>query len=240
VSARVAIGAVAVGLVVGGCLPAPATTQAHAVADLWTVFLVAAAIVGGLVWGLITLSIIRYRRRASDAAAEPPKSEFRHALPLEIAWTTGPILIVLFLFVMTLFALDRIDARAANPVTVHVEAFRWQWRFDYEGSDVTVTGTRDAPAEMVVPVGEPVHVVLTSVDVIHSFYVPAFLFKRDAIPGRPNTFEFTVQEEGTYNGQCAEFCGVNHDRMTFSVKAVPRPAYEAWLSAQPAAPGATQ
>ncbi len=164
--ARTAIGAAAIGLVVGGCLPSPATSQARAVADLWTVFLVAAAAVGLLVWGLITFAIFRYRRRASDVPGEPPRSEFRHALPLEIAWTTGPILIVLFLFVMTLLALQRIDAHEGGAVTVHVEAFRWQWRFDYEGSGVTVTGTREAPAEMVVPVGEPVHVLLTSDDVI--------------------------------------------------------------------------
>ena len=98
--------------------------------DLWTVFLVAAAIVGGLVWGLITFAIIRYRRRASDVPSDTPRPEFRHALPLEIAWTTGPILIVLFLFVMTLFALQRIDAREGGAVNVNVEAFRWQWRFD--------------------------------------------------------------------------------------------------------------
>ena len=64
---------------------------------------------------------------------------------------------------------------------------------------------------------------------IHAFYVPRFLFKRDAIPGRPNEFEFTVDEPGTYGGQCAEFCGVYHDRMLFTVRAVTRAEYEAWL-----------
>ncbi len=136
---------------------------------------------------------------------------------------------------MTLFALERIDARETSRVTVNVEAFRWQWRFDYEGSGVTVTGTRDAPAEMVVPVGEPVRVVLTSADVIHSFYVPAFLFKRDAIPGHPTEFDFTVDAPGGYGGQCAEFCGVYHDRMLLTVRAVTRPEFEAWLASRASA-----
>src|SRR5204862_820294 len=92
----------------------------------------------------------------------------------------------------------------------------------------------DTVAVMVVPVGEPIHVVLTSVDVDHAFYVPAFLFKRDAIPGHPNDFDLTITEPGDYNGQCAEFCGVYHDRMLLSVKAVSRPDFDAWLAAQPA------
>ena len=85
---------------------------------------------------------------------------------------------------------------------------------------------------MVVPVGEPVHVTLTSPDVVHSFYVPIFLFKRDAIPGRTNTFEFTVEEEGTYRGQCAEFCGYQHAFMAFEVIAEPPEQYEAWAEQQ--------
>jgi cytochrome c oxidase subunit 2 len=83
---------------------------------------------------------------------------------------------------------------------------------------------------MVVPAGEPIHIVLTATDVIHSFYVPQFLFKRDAIPGRPNEFDLTIDEPGAYGGQCAEFCGVFHDRMTLTVRAVTRPQYDAWLA----------
>jgi cytochrome c oxidase subunit 2 len=88
---------------------------------------------------------------------------------------------------------------------------------------------------MVVPVGEPIHIVLTSADVDHAFYVPQFLFKRDAIPGHPNEFDVTITDPGTYNGQCAEFCGIYHDRMLLSVQAVSRPEYDAWLAAQAAA-----
>jgi cytochrome c oxidase subunit 2 len=224
--------ALVVAAVVAGCLRAPATEQARAVSDLWTVFVVAAAGVGVLVWGLITIALIRYRRRAADAGSVPP--QIHDAPRLEIAWTIGPILLVLVLFWLTLGALERIDARTPARVTVDVTAFRWQWRFDYPGTGISVTGGPDSPAEMVVPAGEPIHVVLTATDVIHSFYVPQFLFKRDAIPGLPNEFDLTIDEPGAYGGQCAEFCGVFHHRMTLTVRAVTRPEYDAWLAGKQA------
>jgi cytochrome c oxidase subunit II len=224
--------ALVVAAVVAGCLRAPATEQARAVSDLWTVFVVAAAGVGVLVWGLITIALIRYRRPAADAGSVPP--QIHDAPRLEIAWTIGPILLVLVLFWLTLGALERIDARTPGRVTVDVTAFRWQWRFDYPGTGISVSGGPDSPAEMVVPAGEPIHVVLTATDVIHAFYVPQFLFKRDAIPGRPNEFDLTIDEPGAYGGQCAEFCGVFHDRMTLTVRAVTRPEYDAWLAGKQA------
>lgn len=232
-------GASLVGLavLVAGCLPAARTTQAQAISTLWTQFIVAAAIVGGLVWTLITIAIVRYRRRAGDENRLPP--QIGHITWLEVVWTSLPILTILLLFGMTLSTLGKVDAlAAAPPVTVNVTAFRWQWRFDYAGTNVSVVGGPETQPEMVVPVGEPVHIVLTSADVDHSFYVPAFLFKRDAIPGRTNQFDLTITDPGTYSGQCAEFCGVFHDRMTLTVRAVTRPEFDAWLSRQSAASGA--
>src|SRR3954451_22252038 len=232
-------------IALSGCLPTPATTQGRAVTDLWTLFAVAAALVGGLVWVLITISIIRYRRSAREPDGEDPPHPHpddripspgaTRALPLEVAWTLGPIAIVLVLFVATLVTLDRMDAREPSRTTVAVTAFDWQWRFDYPGTGVSVSGGPGTPAEMVVPAGEPVHVELGSNDVDHSFYVPVFLFKRDAIPGRMTTFDFTVEAPGNYRGQCAEFCGVQHDRMLLTVRAVTRPEFEAWLASQQSA-----
>jgi len=227
-------GPLAVGLALGvglaGCMPAAATEQARAVTELWGQFLVAAALVGGLVWALMTIAILRFRRRPAGPGALPP--QIADAPRLEIAWTIGPIVIVAVLFLLTLGALGRIDARSAAPrVTVDVTAFRWQWQFAYEGTDVTIAGSPGQTAEMTLPVGEPVHIVLTSADVAHSFYVPVFLFKRDAIPGRTNEFDLTIDAPGTYGGQCAEFCGVYHDRMELRVVAVPRPDFDAWLAA---------
>ncbi len=240
---RLTLPACFVGLVVTGCLPTSVTDQGRVVNDLWNVFLVPAIAVAVLVWGLITIAILRFRRRASTPSEPPPQIAGHTAL--EVVWTLIPIAVVSVLFILTVGAVNQIYGRTAGGIDVNVTAFRWQWQIDYPADDVSVVGLPDVPAQMVVPVDEPVHVTLTSPDVIHSFYVPLFLFKRDAIPGRTNTFEFTVEEEGTYRGQCAEFCGVNHDLMTFSVRAVPRAEYEAWLSEQragtgtPGTPGAT-
>ena len=82
---------------------------------------------------------------------------------------------------------------------------------------------------MTLPVGEPVLIRLTAADVIHSWYVPAFFFKRDAIPGRVNEFEFTIEQPGTYGGQCAEFCGLLHSQMFFTIRAVEADQYQAWI-----------
>jgi len=226
-------GVLALALAVAGCMPAPVTEQAAAVRDLWTQFLVAAALVGGLVWALITVAIVRFRRRSrvttdGDAATLPPQTH--GSTRLEVAWTAAPIVIVLILFWLTLGALGRIDARSPGGITIDVTAYRWQWRFDYRDRGVTVDGGPDVDAEMVVPVGEPIHIVLTSADVAHAFYVPQFLFKRDAIPGRSTEFEVTIPEPGTFRGQCAEFCGIFHDRMLLTVRAVSATDFAAWLA----------
>jgi cytochrome c oxidase subunit 2 len=189
---------------------------------------VPAVVVAAIVWGLTTLAIVRFRRRSGTGDELPPQIDGN--MRLEVIWTVIPIATVLVLFWLTLGALGRIDARSAGGIDVSISAFRWQWQFDYPADGVTVIGTPDIPAEMVVPVGEPVHVTLTSPDVVHSFYVPAFLFKRDATPGRPTQFEFTVEEAGAYGGQCAEFCGVYHARMLLTVRAVPRAEYDAWIA----------
>jgi len=226
---RAAVGTAAVTLTavaVASCMPAPATTQAQAVANLWTQFLIAAAIVGGTVWALITFMIVRYRGRPSDPAL-PGRSDF---LALEVVWTAIPIAIILVLFGLTLVALNQVDARSDSRVTVAVTAFRWQWRFDYEGTPVSVVGEPDTVAVMVVPTGEPIHITLTSVDVNHAFYVPAFLFKRDAIPGHPNVFDLSGIHPGTYRGECAEFCGLDHAFMDFTLKALPPAQFQAWVA----------
>jgi cytochrome c oxidase subunit II len=229
--ARAVVAAAVMAGVVAGCLPSPATEEARATSTLWSQFVIAAAVVGAIVWGLITVAILRFRRRPRDAGTVPP--QLADSRRLEIAWTILPIVTVLGLFALTLVALGKVDARAVSPrVTVDVIAYRWHWRFDYAGAGVSVSGTLDQPAELVLPAGEPVHIVLTSADVAHSFFVPQFLFKRDAIPGRPNEFDFTITEPGTYAGQCAEFCGVFHDRMLLVVRALSRAGFDAWLAGQ--------
>jgi cytochrome c oxidase subunit 2 len=123
----------------------------------------------------------------------------------------------------------------SGPVEIGVIGSRWGWTFSYGQAGIVVTGTGIPGPEAVVPADEPVRFVVTATDVIHSFYVPQFLAKYDAVPGRSYTFEATIRP-GTYGGQCAEYCGLLHAEMPFSVHAVPRAEYQAWLLQQPRVP----
>ncbi len=218
-----------------GCMPHPATSQGQATFDLYQVFFWAGAVVAALVWGLTTFAVLRYRRR-SDALPTQVRENGR----LELVWTALPFLTVAALSVLTLLTLSTVDAIPRDPpLTVHVVAFRWSWQFTYEGQGVVVTGDANHPPELVLPAAQTTQIVLTSADVIHSFWVPDFLFKRDAIPGVTNRFAFTVEQPGTWSGQCARYCGLYHDQMTFVVRAMPAPQFRAWLAAQRAAASAS-
>ncbi len=223
------IALVVVALLVAGCYPESPTPTGRQIRSLYDVFFWGGAFVVVLVWVLLAIVVVRYRRRDDRI----PRQVHGY-LPLQVAWVAIPGLVLAVLFVLTLQVMTSVQAVSDTPgVRVHVWAFRWQWRFDYPDEDITVVGTTGHDPELVVPLDTPIHVTLDSVDVAHSFYVPAFLFKRDAIPGLTNRFDFTVDEAGTYRGQCAELCGVLHTSMTFSVRAVPMADYQAWLDAQP-------
>lgn len=217
--------------------PPGATEQGRAIAELWRVFAVAGLAVGGIVSALILWSVIRYRRRRDGRSAQ-----FRDNLPLEITYTAIPVVIVTALFLLTFRVENQVTklpepGTAEAPVnTIEVTAFNWSWRFDY-GDGVAVTGTPDDPPEMVVPAGEPVRVVLMSEDVVHSFYIPHSLFKRDATPGLVQRFDLLIDQEGVYSGQCAEFCGLDHARMRFKVRAVSPAEFSTWLERARAASG---
>jgi cytochrome c oxidase subunit 2 len=226
-----ALGAVV--LLVAGCLPGAATAESRDVATLYGGFILAAAVVAAIVYGLVTFAIVRYRGGPEDPLPVQRRGNWR----LEGIWTGIPILTVLVLFAGTLIVLNRVDAHTDTPATeIRVEAFRWGWSFTYPNDGVSVSGIGDPGPEVVVPTGQPIRLTITSADVVHSFYVPMFLFKRDAVPGRENRYEFTVTDAGTYRGQCAEFCGIYHSRMPFTIRAVSPTEYQAWLAAQPKAP----
>ena len=228
---RLALLSVVVALLVGGCLPAAATAEGRQIGGLYDVFVVIAAGVFLLVYALATFAIIRYRVLRRHDAGEPRQVEGNDLI--EAIWTAVPLLIVGGLFVGTLAVLSRTEARAATPAAeIHVRGFRWGWSFDYPTEGVAVSGLGIPGPEVVVPTGQPIRFVISSDDVIHSFYVPRFLFKRDVIPGRENVFDVTVEEAGTYHGQCAEFCGVGHSAMPFTVRAVSPEDYTAWLASE--------
>jgi cytochrome c oxidase subunit II len=219
------VAAAALAVVTAGCLPAAVTAQGQSIADLYRWFVAGGIVVALIVWVTVTLAIIR--RRRDDQLPRQLEGNVR----IEVIWTAIPLLTVLGLFALTVATLNTVNARNPGSISVQVTGFRWQWQFDYLDANVRVVGQLGQTPEMVVPVREPVHVALTAPagDVNHAFFVPQFLFKRDAIAGRTSEFDFTVQDPGTYRGQCAEFCGIYHDAMIFSVRAVPRADYDAWI-----------
>jgi cytochrome c oxidase subunit 2 len=218
--------AVALAVALTGCIPGDATTEGTQVNALYTQFMLAAAVVFALVYGLLAYAVVRFRRR-DDALPDQVRGNVR----LEVLWTAGPALLVAGLFALTLLTLNEVEQVTPTPaVRLEVTAFRWGWTIRYpdEGVDVT-SGAPNQAAEFAVPVGQTVRVSLTAADVQHAFYIPAFLYKRDAYPGRVQDFDFTVEAAGTYGGQCAEFCGTYHARMPLSVQALDEAAYRAWL-----------
>jgi heme/copper-type cytochrome/quinol oxidase subunit 2 len=120
-------------------------------------------------------------------------------------------------------------AGATGSPTVEVTAFQWGWRFAYAGTHVSVSGGLGRTPELVIPVGQAVHVRLHSDDVVHSFSVPSLRFERQALPGRVTEFDLTVAEVGSYPGRCGTYCGLAHTEMPFLVRAMPREAFSHWL-----------
>ena len=227
-AAPLLVAAAAIGLT--ACTQAPATAQGERVAWLYSVFLVAAAVVFVVVSGLIGWSILRYRGRPEDGL--PPQTH--GSVVLELIWWAIPTALVILLFILTAGVLNTVNEQADEPaVTVDVEGFQWGWRFSYRDSGVEVVGSAEQdPPEVYLPVGEPIAFTLNSPDVIHSFWVPAFLIKRDVNPGFENRLDVVIPEAGRYTGQCAEFCGLLHDRMLFTIVAVDGAEFDRWLAEQ--------
>lgn len=211
---------------------ASVTQQGQVVSDIYPLIFWVAAAVFFLVEGLLVIIVLRFRRRPTDP--DLPAQTHGNKL-LEVTWTLIPALIVAALFWQTVGGLGRIQALSDSPpaVVVDVTGFQWQWTFAYANQgNLTFTGTGSTGPEMVVPTNESIRIRLHSGDVIHSFYVPLFNYKLDVIPGRTNEFEITVEDPGTYGGQCAEFCGLGHADMFFSVRAVSRAEFDTWVTEQ--------
>ena len=218
--------------------PEGITEEATEMRELWTGSVIAALIVGFIVWGLIGYSVVRHRKRGDEL---PRQTAYN--LPLEIVLTVIPFVIIAGLFFFTVVTQNRVMERSDDPEeTVAVNAFKWNWEFVYpdtegpNGSPVSTVGTSTEIPILVLPTERTIRFELASADVIHSFWVPEFLFKLDIIPGnengRDNVFEVTVQEEGAYVGRCAELCGTYHAYMNFEVRAVSGDDYDAYLEAR--------
>jgi cytochrome c oxidase subunit II len=222
-------------------MPVAATKEAHSIHDLWIGAWVAALLTGAVVWGLIFYVVIRYRRR--DETDIPVQT--RYNLPIEIFYTIAPIMMVIVFFSYTLHAQDKVLhnpkslelANAQAGATVTVVGQQWSWTFNYTdvdalgGGTVYEGGTPADPPTLWLVMDQSVSIDLYSPDVIHSFWVPAFLFKMDVFPGREkeNHFTLTPDRSGTFDGRCAELCGVYHSRMLFNVKVTDQASFDAHM-----------
>ncbi len=229
---RARAGALALLLVVptvAGCgragLPEPATEEGDVVLTEWRVLLAIATVLCLVVLGLLALAIVTgvvRRRRGVEPSANSGSTRW------ELTYTAIPVVIVAAVFAMSLIAGERMASTDPDPLEVRVTAFQWGWSFDY-GEGVEVLGQAGDDPRMLLPEGRAVRLELRSPDVIHSFFVPRFTTKRDLVPGRVNHIDLTPSESGVYQGHCAEFCGLDHARMDFTVEVVPADEFDDWL-----------
>ncbi|MEA2434761.1 MAG: cytochrome c oxidase subunit [Actinomycetota bacterium] len=207
------------------CAPDAASQQGQDISDLYGIFMTFAAVIFVVTAGLIGWSLIRFRERPGDDELPP---QFHSNLKLEVLWFAIPQIIVIVLFVLSTVTLGDVNEQKTDVEVVTVTGYQWGWSFDY-ANGTKVVGTPDEPADAVIPTGD-VAFIIRSTDVVHSFYVPRFLIKRDAVPGRETRIDVHVDEPGDYSGACAEFCGLLHDRMLFSITAVTPEEFQAWLN----------
>ncbi|KGA12190.1 MAG: hypothetical protein GM44_0545 [actinobacterium acAMD-2] len=248
-----ALGLVVLASTLAGCsaqemprlaMPEPATEEGNTILFLWQTSWIAALVVGAITWGLIAWAVVAYSRRRRPGYPE----QTRYNMPIEILYTVIPFVMMGVLFYFT--ARDQTELTKLSSDydhTVGVVGFRWAWTFNYieeKAYEVGTPATNNTEVDLTakdpavgytgptlwLPVNEKVRFVLNSPDVIHSFYVPAFLFKMDVIPGRTNQFELTPNKLGTYSGKCTELCGIDHSRMLFNVKVVTKKEYLAHIA----------
>ena len=216
--------------------PVAVTEQGAKIRDLYTIVFAIAVVIFLLVEGLIIWTVVRYRRKPGDDIL-PAQTHGNNVA--ELAWTIIPTIIVAFLFVISWQTLNEVDTASASAQTkIRAVAGQFQWQFDYLADDgQTVNYTQNLATGdgggLYIPAGRDILLSLTSQDVIHAFYVPQFLFKRDVVPGRVNKFDFKVDAADagqTFRGQCAELCGAGHRLMLFEVHALAPADFDAWLA----------
>jgi cytochrome c oxidase subunit II len=244
--------AIAGALVLTGCSPEVekgwlptergTTSNTDRIMDLWVNSWIAALVVGIITWGLIVWCLVAYRRRKGTVGF-PRQTSFN--LPLEVFYLTIPLFMVLVFFYFTDRDQQAIDNRSEPAdVVVDVRGKQWAWDFNYKAGDVIEEDVHEAGVQahltgntidkeqlptLYLPVNKSVDLELNARDVIHSFWVPAFLQKRDMIPGKTNYIRFTPTKEGTYDGKCAELCGEYHSEMLFRVKVVSESEFQAHM-----------
>jgi cytochrome c oxidase subunit II len=214
--------------------PDPASEEGESIFSLWQGFFLAALGVAALVWGLLVYVLLRYRRRRpADGSDDDVPSQKPYNIPMEVIYTATPVLVVALLFGFSVATEESVTGLSDDPdVVVDVVGFQWSWQFRYPDEGVQVDGEPGSPPQLVLPVDRTTRLRLAASDVAHSFWVPDFLSKRDLIPGVDNEIDVTPTREGSFDGRCAEYCGLDHWQMYFSVRVVSQADYEAWLEDQ--------
>lgn len=246
---KVVVLAVGVSLLTSGCSvqdvirfgwPEGVTPQAEQMRTLWTWSAIAALIVGAITWGAMFWTVIFHRKKPGDDTL-PRQTQYN--LPVEIVFTVVPTIIVAVLFGFTVAVQNYVDNDPAEPADVNVDvtAFQWNWEFGYpgnpgqDGRDISTLGTSETIPLLVLPTGRSIEFEQRSTDVIHSFFVPEFLFKRDVFPlpevnDQDNVWRIDeIEREGAFVGRCAELCGSYHSQMNFEVRALSGDLYDRWL-----------
>jgi cytochrome c oxidase subunit II len=211
----------------------PVSTPAFEIREVSFLVLAIVTVIFVVVAGLTVYAIVRYRRRPGDDGREPP--QVYGSTQIELAWTVVPFLIVIVLFLTTaryIFAIERHQA-PPEALEVTVVGNQWWWEIRYPGLGIVTAN------ELHVPVSDPARptptfITLESADVVHSFWVPQLAGKTDVIPGQRNRTWIDPRTPGTYVGQCAEFCGLQHAGMLLTVTVHPKDEFARWVAAQQA------
>ncbi|MBL3700251.1 cytochrome c oxidase subunit II [Leucobacter luti] len=237
-------------LVLAGCTPEQqrgflpagsegATNHTDGITGLWVTSWIVLLAVGVITWGLIIWATIAYRRRKGQTGLPV---QLRYNMPIETFFTVVPVILVLGFFAFTAQEQSKIESRYDNPENVvEVIGKRWAWDFNYVDEDVFFSGVQvqtdeDGAAKeetmpvLYLPVDKTTEIRLETRDVIHSFWVVEFLYKKDMIPGQTNYMSFTPTKTGTFMGKCAELCGESHSMMLFEVKVVEQDEYDAYIT----------
>ena len=197
---------------------------------LWRGAWLAAAVVGIFTAVLILWPVLRHRRKEGDP--QYPK-QTQYNVPVEVAYTIIPFIIVAVLFYFTARDEATIIAKEPSKVmhTIDVTGIQWSWQFGHQdgGPAAVVTGTPAQPPTLVLPQGERVKFNIHSNDVVHGFWIPAFMIQIQNLPGVTNHIEFTANKLGEYPGRCNILCGRNHSQMVFKVKVVTPTEYDTYV-----------
>ena len=216
------------------------TNQVDRVIDLWNVSWIVLFIIGIITWVLIIWAAIVYRRRKGQSGTP---AQLRYNMPIETFYTIVPLILVVGLFAFTARDQAIIEEPLPDPdVSIEVYGKRWAWDFNYLSEDVYFSGIQaqelpDGPIDaaslptLYLPVDKKVEIKIESRDVIHSFWIVDFLYKKDMIPARTNYWYFIPQKEGVYRGKCAELCGEYHSLMLFNVEVVSQEEFDQQMQA---------